>query len=73
MRIRSAKSARPPRTLYITILIIIRYDQTNLLLLQAQGAIEDDRVNAICKVSNEITTKKPISNVHEYTCNKMVV
>lgn len=27
---------------------ITQHDQTNLLLLQAQGAIEDERANAIC-------------------------
>lgn len=49
------------------------YDQANLLLLQAQGAIGDVRIDAICKLSYEITTQKLISNVHEYRCNKMVV
>ena len=34
-------------------IIYKEYDQTNLLLLQAQGAIEDERVNAICKLSYE--------------------
>ena len=50
MRTRCDKCDRSPRTLYITILIIIRYDQKNLLLLQAQGAIEDERTNTICEV-----------------------
>ena len=54
-------------------IIYKEYDQTNLLLLQAQGAIEDDRIDAICKLSYEITTQKLISNVHAYKCNKMVV
>ena len=36
-------------------IIYKEYDQTNLLLLQAQGAIEDERANAICKM--EITSK----------------
>lgn len=30
---------------------ITQYDQTNLLLLQAQGAIEDERATTICEES----------------------
>lgn len=54
-------------------IIYKEYDQKNLLLLQDQGAIEDVRIDAICKLSYEITTQKLVSNVHEYRCNKMVV
>lgn len=41
-------------------IIYKEYDQTNLLLLQAQGAIEDERVNAICKLSYERQRYKSI-------------
>lgn len=34
-------------------IIYKEYDQKNLLLLQAQGTIEDERANAICKLSYE--------------------
>lgn len=35
-------------------IIYKEYDQKNLLLLQAQGAIGDVRISAICKLSYEL-------------------
>ena len=46
--------------IYINTIIYKEYDQKNLLLLQAQGAIGEIRIDAICKLSYEQQRRKSI-------------